>query len=55
MLDIPSISAIAAAIGVLIGVVFTVLQLKDLITHYDKLDTGKTLMATLNMFHRIAT
>jgi hypothetical protein len=31
MLDIPSISAIVAAIGVLIGVVFTVLQLRDLV------------------------
>ena len=31
MLDIPSISAIAAAIGVLVGVVFTVLQLRDLV------------------------
>ena len=30
-LDIPSISAIVAAIGVLIGVVFTVLQLRDLV------------------------
>jgi hypothetical protein len=28
--DIPSISAIVAAVGVIIGVVFTVLQLKDL-------------------------
>jgi len=31
MLDIPSISAIVAAIGVIIGVVFTVLQLRDLV------------------------
>jgi hypothetical protein len=31
MLDIPSISAIVAAVGVLIGVVFTVLQLRDLV------------------------
>ena len=31
MLDIPSISAIVAAIGVLVGVVFTVLQLRDLV------------------------
>jgi len=31
MLDIPSISAMVAAIGVLIGVVFAVLQLRDLV------------------------
>jgi hypothetical protein len=31
MLDIPSISAVIAAVGVLIGVVFTVLQLRDLV------------------------
>ncbi len=31
MLDIPSISAIVAAIGVIIGVVFAVLQLRDLV------------------------
>lgn len=31
MLDIPSISAIMAAVGVLIGVVFTMLQLRDLV------------------------
>jgi len=31
MLDIPSISAIVAAIGVIIGVVFTVLQLRDFV------------------------
>ena len=31
MLDIPSISAIVAAVGVIIGVVFTVLQLRDLV------------------------
>jgi len=31
MLDIPSISAIVAAIGVLIGVAFTALQLRDLV------------------------
>jgi len=31
MLDIPSISAIVAAAGVLIGVVLTVLQLRDLV------------------------
>ena len=31
MLDIPSISAVVAAVGVLIGVVFTVLQLQDLV------------------------
>lgn len=30
-LDIPSISAVVAAIGVLIGVVFTALQLRDLV------------------------
>jgi len=31
MLDIPSISAIAAAVGVIVGVVLTVLQLRDLV------------------------
>lgn len=31
MLDIPSVSAIAAAVGVIIGVVFTALQLRDLV------------------------
>ena len=31
MLDIPSISAIVAAAGVLVGVAFTVLQLRDLV------------------------
>ncbi len=31
MLDIPSISAIVAAVGVIIGVVFAVLQLRDLV------------------------
>jgi len=31
MLDIPSISAIVAAIGVIIGVIFAVLQLRDLV------------------------
>ena len=31
MLDIPSISAVVAAIGVLVGVVFAVLQLRDLV------------------------
>ena len=31
MLDIPSISAIVAAVGVIVGVVFTVLQLRDLV------------------------
>jgi len=31
MLDIPSTSAIVAAIGVIVGVVFTVLQLRDLV------------------------
>ena len=31
MLDIPSISAVVAAIGVIIGVVFAVLQLQDLV------------------------
>jgi len=31
MLDIPSISSIVAAVGVLIGVVFTVLELRDLV------------------------
>jgi hypothetical protein len=31
MLDIPSISAIVAAIGVIIGVVFTVLELRNLV------------------------
>jgi len=31
MLDIPSISAIVAALGVIVGVVFTVLQLRDLV------------------------
>jgi len=29
-------------------------ELKTTFTHYDKQDTSKTLMATLNMFHRIA-
>jgi len=31
MLDIPSISAVVAAIGVLVGVVFAILQLRDLV------------------------
>jgi len=31
MLDIPSITGIVAAIGVIVGVVFTVLQLRDLV------------------------
>jgi len=31
MLDIPSISAIMAAVGVIVGVVFAVLQLRDLV------------------------
>ena len=31
MLDIPSISAIVAAIGVIIGVVFTVLEPRNLV------------------------
>jgi len=31
MLDIPSISAIVAAVGVIVGVVFAVLQLRDLV------------------------
>ena len=31
MLDIPSISAIVAAIGVLVGIVFALLQLRDLV------------------------
>jgi len=31
MLDIPSVSAIVATIGVIVGVVFTVLQLRDLV------------------------
>jgi len=31
MLDIPSISGILAAVGVIVGVVFTVLQLRDLV------------------------
>jgi len=31
MLDIPSISAIVAALGVIIGVVFTAIQLRDLV------------------------
>jgi len=33
----------------------TLQELKTTFTHYDKRDTRKTLMATLNMFHRIAT
>lgn len=33
----------------------TLKELKATFTHYDKLDTSKTLMASLNMFHRIAT
>ena len=33
----------------------TLQELKTTFTHYDKQDTRKTLMATLNMFHRIAT
>ena len=31
MLDIPSISAIVAAVGVIVGVVLTILQLRDLV------------------------
>ena len=31
MLDIPSISAVVAAVGVIVGVVFAVLQLRDLV------------------------
>ena len=31
MLDIPSISAVVAAVGVTVGVVYTVLQLRDLV------------------------
>jgi len=31
MLDIPSISAIVGAIGVIVGVIFTALQLRDLV------------------------
>lgn len=31
MLDIPSISALVAAVGVIIGVAFTVIQLRDLV------------------------
>jgi hypothetical protein len=31
MLDIPSVSAVVAALGVIVGVVFTVLQLRDLV------------------------
>ena len=31
MLDIPSISAVVAGIGVIVGVVFAILQLRDLV------------------------